>query len=127
MSDVSIIEEQVKESPYFLDFSKKDLIDFHPTLPNLNYDPFPDAKDYDIVSHEYAGQVLHWRATFKGFNHDLRPGMNVVRKGRTFMISRVTFASHDESMTIEGDELPSIDSIAILSGLRRRLAESNVK
>ena len=97
-------------------------------MTNLNYDPFPNAKNDDIVDRALIGRELVLYAKLRAPVDSLRLGTAIRADGHSFALTKVTeqIATQGENAQyeIEGsDWLTYIEPITILAEMRRKLDE----
>ena len=128
--NASILTAETTERAVYFDFTKNDIVGYHPTMANLNYDPFPTAKNDEVVRREIIGRELVLFAKIKGPADSLRPGVALAHKGHKFDLKKVQeqidTTSDQSTFEVEGSQpLPLLDAMSVLAKLRRMFAEGN--
>jgi hypothetical protein len=126
-SGITVIESRIQEQPIRFQFRKQDVMGMHPTMANLDYDPFPDAGPNDVVREEIIGRQLVLHAKCRGPGDSLRPGLTVNADGRPFALTEVAEAPSlqdgPSTFVIEGVyQENDADPLKVLAQLRARLA-----
>jgi hypothetical protein len=129
-----IIKAQTEERPYFFDFKKYEVVGPHPTMDNLTYDPFPNAKMDDVVRSEILGRELMLYATLEFDDKieatEIRPGMAVNYGENQFAVtsSEIRFTESGATVEMEGSKfLSEIDPVKVLARWRKALAARTPK
>jgi len=126
-SGITVIEPRIEERPIRFQFTKRTVMNPHPTMTNLDYDPFPDAGPDDVVGEEIIGRRLVLHAKCRGPGDALRMGLTVDAGGRSFALTKVEEVSDlqggPSTFVIEGvHEENDADPLKVLAQLRGRLA-----
>jgi len=108
---------------------KHDLVGFHPSMVNLDYDPFPRAGLDEVVARAPMGRELILHAKLKGPVGSVSLGMLLAVAGHKFAPTRVTEhidTKKDEcEFDVEAAEwLAYTEPLKIIAELRRKLAEA---
>lgn len=121
-----MIRAETEERPRYFNFTKQMFLGWHPTMPNLNYDPFPDAEMDDIVRTEIIGRELFLEATIQGDDGLLGPGMAVRHEGRDFAIISAETNFGTGITKIEASVFLQLNEpVAILTKLREIYSTKN--
>ena len=109
-NNLQIIEARVEERPHYFEFLKSDITGFHPSMANLHYDPFPNAKSGDVVRTEIIGRKLILKAKIKGTFDSIQMGTALDYQGHNFALETIT-----EHIDTESDEcLFEVEGVAFL-------------
>ena len=127
MHGISVVSAKTEERPIYFEFTKNDIVGRHPTMANLGYDPYPEAKNNDIVRREIIGRELVLRAMLKGPAGSLRLGIAFEHNGHKFALRKVEehldVEGGDSTFEVEGTEpLRPIEPMKDLAKLRELLA-----
>ncbi|MGA2178685.1 MAG: hypothetical protein ABSH15_03780 [Verrucomicrobiota bacterium] len=129
MPNVTILEAEMKEQPYFYEFKKSEIVRPHPTMANLTYDPYPGANMEDVVRKEIIGRELILRAKVKLENPSfdaMRPGIALDFQGHKFTVIESNFDFETNIVEVIGSKfLTPIEPMEHLKRLRQTLAASN--
>ncbi len=122
-----IVEARVEERPHYFDFVKNDITGHHPSMANLTYDPFPDAKGGDVVRTEIIGRKLVLHAKIEGPFDAIKMGAALNYEGHKFALEKITEHIDTESdqclFEVEGFAFTSLNEpIQVLKLLRESLA-----
>jgi len=130
MSDLNFLEKpEIEEAARLHDFKKRDFTKPFPQMADLNYDPFPDAKDDDIVRTEIIARDFVLRAKLKGSADALNLGKAIEYDGNKYQLTEIDeeFSGNGECIfdvtgvaKVAGEEPP-----AVLARLRSAMAASN--
>ena len=129
MQKVTVVEARTEERPFFYEFKKWEVVGQHPTMANLNYDPFPDKQSEDVVRREILCTELVLYAKLQGEDvFHYRPGVAVTISGHTFAIKEAEIDISNNTCEIEGSEFQSeCEPSKVLAQIRKTLATNNVK
>ena len=128
MDKLEIISRTIEECPHYFDFRKQDFTGPHPTMANLDYDPFPEKGANDVVRTEIVARKLVLHATLKGDVLGIRHGVNISVDGHDFAVTGVkmkidTAVESNSTADVEGEVfLAAPDPLSVLAQLRRSLA-----
>ena len=130
MGQPKLLEAKTRERPRYHDFKKADIMGHASTMDNLTYDPFPNAKNEDVVRREIIARELVLFAKFEGPIDSLKIGMTVNYGGHTFALQRITEHINTQSdicvMEVEGSCLTTqCQPVEVLAQLRKTLAAAN--
>lgn len=90
MSELTHLKKpEIEEVPRFFDFKKRDFTKPFPQMENLNYDPFPNSKDDDIVRSEIIARDLVLRAKLKGSADALNLGIALEYDGNKYALTEI--------------------------------------
>jgi hypothetical protein len=130
MSELTHLKKpEIEEVPRFFDFQKRHFTSPSPQMANLNYDPFPDAKDDDIVRTEIIARDFVLRAKLKGSADALNMGMALDYDGKNYALTEI-----QEEYSGNGECIFDVTGIAkvtgeepmtVLTRLRSVMAASN--
>jgi len=137
---ITVLEAKTEEQPYFYEFKKYEVVGHHPTMANLNYDPFPEANMGDVVRREIIGRQSILHAKLKCDDGvqamQIRPGYAVEYQGHKFAVesSEIDFESDSQSCTagaridvVASEFLTEIEPMKVLARLREMWSTSNSK
>jgi hypothetical protein len=129
---MTVIKTKIEKRPYPFEFTKADVVGRHPTMANLNYDPFPRKNMHDVVRCEILCTELVLHATLKGDETlSCRPGHSIAIEGHTFAITSAEIDMGEMgggTAEIEGSKfLGECDPIKVLAKWREMLAASNTR
>src|SRR6266496_3755509 len=125
---VTILDASTEEVPHYFDFRKADIMGRHPTMANLNYDPFPNAKNNDIVRTEVIARKLLLRANLKAPAGSITMADRFDYQGHSFILDKIKEHLEEEpaQYEIEGFVfLTPCDPMQVLARLRKTLAASD--
>jgi hypothetical protein len=132
MSELTHLKKpEIEEVPRFFDFKKRDFTKPFPQMADLNYDPFPDAKDDDIVRTEIIARDFVLRAKLKGSADALNMGMALEYDGNKYDLTEI-----EEKFPGNGEYIFDVTGVAKIAGeepmtvlarLRSAMAASNKK
>jgi len=122
-----MVRFETEERDREFEVQKHDLVGFHPSMVNLDYDPFPRARLDEIVARAPMGRELVLHAKLKGPVGAIGLGMLLDVAGHKFAPTRVTEHIHMEQDECEFDVeatkwLAYTEPLMIIAGLRRKLA-----
>jgi hypothetical protein len=125
--NILLLSYQVEEHERFFEVRKKDIIEIHPTMVNLDYDPFPNAEKDDIIRSAFMGResVLYAKLQSTGVN--IKPGVALELNGHKFALTKVN--EHPETdgdksiFDVEGSEYRNFfEPPQIVADMRKELA-----
>jgi hypothetical protein len=125
---LTILDARTEEVPHYFDFKKSDIMGHHPTMANLNYDPFPNAKNDDTVRTEIIARKLVLRAKLKAPAGSITMANSLEYQGHSFILDRIQkqWREQSELCEIEGFAfLTPCDPMQALAKLRTTLAAAN--
>jgi hypothetical protein len=107
--NISILSAETTERPVYWEFTKNELVGHHPTMANLICDPFPTAKNDEVVRREIIGRELVLHAKLTRPADSLRPGVTLAHNGHQFALKSVKEhidTTNDESLfEVDGSEM----------------------
>jgi hypothetical protein len=126
---LSMLSFKIEERDRVFEVQKHDIIGFHPSMVNLDYDPFPSAQFDEVVARVPMGRELVLYAKLKGPVGSVRLGIVLVLAGHKFAPTHFTEHFHmekDESeFDVEATEwLTYTEPLKIIAEMRRKLAEA---
>lgn len=132
MSELTHLKKpEIEEVPRFFDFQKRHFTSQFPKMADLNYDPFPDAKDDEIVRTEIIARDFVLRAKLKGSADALNMGMALEYDGNKYDLTEI-----EEEFPGNGEYIFNVTGVAkaageepltVLARLRSAMAASNKK
>jgi hypothetical protein len=130
MSELTHLKKpEIEEVPRFFDFKKRDFTKPFPPMANLNYDPFPNAKDDDTVRTEIIARDLVLRAKLKGPADALNMGMALEYDGNKYALTEIgeQYPGNGECIfDVTGvAKIAGEEPLDVLTRLRSVLAASN--
>jgi hypothetical protein len=122
-----ILRISTREQERYFDVLKNDIIGFHPSMTNLDYDPFPNALHSDVVDRVPMGRELLLEASVKAPAGSFHMGTSIQHAGHVFALTAVNekFDTEGEhsSFDVEGVAwLSYTEPLKIISDIRKRLS-----
>jgi hypothetical protein len=129
----SVINLKTEQRPRYFEFIKNDFVAPCPGMVDVGYDPYPGAKNDDVVRREVIGHEQILIAKIKSPVGSLRPGVVLDLNGHRFALRQTNEHINAESDTcvvdVEGFR-PLEDCeepIVVLRRLRESLAKSDIQ
>jgi hypothetical protein len=124
-----IVSFKTEEVDREFEIQKHDIVGFHPSMVNLDYDPFPTARLDEVVDRVPMGRELILHAKLKGPVGSISLGMLLAVGGHKFAPTRFTehfdMKKDDSEFDVEATEwLAYTEPFQLIAELRRRLAEA---
>jgi hypothetical protein len=124
---ITFLAATTEEVPHYFEFKKVDIMGYHPTMANLNYDPFPNANDNDTVRKEIIARKLVLRARLKAPAGFITMADRIEYEGHSFLLNSIQENCGEETdvFEIEGFTfLTPCDPMQALARLRTMWAEA---
>lgn len=130
--DIVLFSYQTEEHDRYFEVRKNDIMGFHPTMANLDHDPFPNAKNDDIVRTTFMGRESVLYAKLKAPVDAIRLGVALEVDGHKFALTQVNEYSEPDGdqaiFDVEGSEwLTYIEPLRILAEIRNELAKGDAQ
>lgn len=125
---IIILEARTEELPHYFEFKKSQIVGYHETLANLNYDPFPNAKSDDTVRTEIIARKLVLHARIKAPPGSITMANPFEYQGQSFILDKIkeNWGEELDEYEVEGFAfLTPCDPAQTLAQLRKMLAASN--
>lgn len=125
---VRVVSHRTEERDRYFDIRKSDVLGFYPQMHNLDHDPFPEARNDEVVRRVFMGKELVLFAKLKGPAEAIDLGMAVNLNGGSFALDKVTmgFDQNDEeaSFDVEGSTwLTYTEPLQLIAAVRNELAK----
>ena len=127
--NVVVLNYQLIEHDNYYDVRKCEVMGFHPEMTNLDYDPFPEAKNGDVVLRALMSRDLLLYAKLEApVSLDLNLSTCLELDGHRFFIDKISMRINTDSdqalFDVEGSERKIYrEPIKILAEFRKELAE----
>lgn len=129
-SDMLLLSYQTEEHDRYFKARKSDVMGFHPTMANLDHDPFPHANNDDIVATAFMGRESVLSAKLKAPVDAIKLGIALEFDGHKYALTHINGRIEgDEALfDVEGSEwLTLIEPIQIVANIRKHLAEQSAQ
>jgi hypothetical protein len=124
---IEVVKERTKEQPFYSEIKKYEIVAPWQGMPDVTYDPFPDAQMEDVVRREIICRELLWFATLKGDDiAQVNPSIMFVRGDKKFTVTSAEIRFDEGTCEVEGSMfLSKCEPRELIKRLRGIYAESN--
>ncbi len=128
--NIILLSYETEERDRYFEVRKNDIMGFHSEMINLDFDPFPNAKNDEIVCRAFMGRELVLYAKLEAPFGVISLGIALKLDGHKFALDKVTcnfnaMAEDDKAkFDIQGAEwLTYTEPLKIISEIRKELAQ----
>ncbi len=128
----SVLSVETEQRPRYFEFTKNHFVGPCQGTADLGYDPYPDAKDSDVVRRELIGHEQVLIAKIKAPVGSLRPGVVLNLNGHKFALRQTTehVNAENDTCVVDVEGFRPLDDceqpMEVLARLRESLAKSDV-
>jgi hypothetical protein len=125
---ISVLSHRTEERDRYFDVRKNDIIGFHPQWENLDFDPFPNAQNDDVVQRAFMGRELVLYAKLEAPFNTVGLHTPLILNGHKFFMDKVSFSfkanaeNNLGTFDVEGSEwLTFTEPLKLIAEMRSKL------